>query len=540
MSRGERVGLWLSAAAVGWAVWSPLAGAGPAGPQVLRRGLLDESWTDLAGWSGAWRPLGDLVDGALLLGGFGAWTAAVFLAGGWLAVLAAAWAPEPGAGRGKRWLAGLALALCFPWAWAIGAGTALADLLALGAALSAARRAGTRSGLLWTALALSFGELGLLAPVLVQLSGGERRSTGAGLIRLGWVLAAAWIAVRSLVVPDPWGFGGADLATTLTLDGGRAVALAAASAAVLAAVRVLRGPRVPGAALLAALAIAGVCLLTGGGSVIPMACGLAAWAACVLARASSGPVGVGVAVLAIAASAAASWRESSALAADHELQTAYAVRAAAATQRLPGALPVLDSTWPPARLRALGTPSGLAALARRQGAAREVWPLRTDGEERPYVRQPLEFGIDPDGGRRVVPVAALGSATPERLRLEESSLVELVGSFAGRRLDALLWTSEGYAAARGPEWEAMGTAPGPGGVDLPRFGIGSGGLLELEGGRLRRVLERARRAGSRRGYLELRWVDDARGIANRPVAASEWIELSWGAAAGPTPEPERP
>lgn len=525
--------MWLSTAAVGWGMGRDVASAEPSGAQVLRRGLLDAEWA-AAGWSGAWRPLGDALDRIVGWGGFDLWTAATFLAGTWVAILVATRVASGGGGRWATWLAAWSVALLLPWGWLLGSGTGLSDLLAVGLALLAARWAGSWRGPAACAAALTLGEIGLLGPVLLTLEAPRRpagpRSGALGSVALAWVGVALWLSVRAWSVPEPWGGGPIQLGV-VALEGGRAVLGVLALAAALA---LLSEPRRPVlfAQTLLLVATAGVAArLTAGGSVVPVACALAVVAARTLGLAGRGPVRLVLAAAGVAVCSTLAWRESSALMEDRDEQRAYAIRAAAQTQSLPGALPLLDSTWPESRLRALAVPAGQAPLAEWFGAARPVWPLRTTGEPRPYVRRPNAIGIDPEGGARVVPTAVWGAGTPDRLELSEPATVEVLGSFAGRRLDALLWTDQGYAAARGPDWEAMGTAPGPGGATLPRFGIEVEALLSLDGGALGAQLSEARRAGSRHGYVELRWVDDARGIDHRPIAATEWIELAWGEAA---------
>jgi len=179
---------------------------------------------------------------------------------------------------------------------------------------------------------------------------------------------------------------------------------------------------------------------------------------------------------------------------------------------------------------------------------RPVWPLRPlfgmPASQRPYSSSPREelvWPFDPTlAVAAPIPVTVGGAVidaplvVDESLILEpgaadESPLLEVWGSFPqGTRMEFVIYTELGYEPG-------LWVDPGPG-LEVSDGPLGPGqrsreislrsALLASDSFALFEALVQAEDLGARVAYLELRVVDDARGVEHRPVAASAWIPLS--------------
>ena len=182
---------------------------------------------------------------------------------------------------------------------------------------------------------------------------------------------------------------------------------------------------------------------------------------------------------------------------------------------------------------------------------RPIWPWRPiwPGQEmdRNSVTPPKkqlrwEFGEQP----RTVPLLRVslegGDGSPvTELHLTTDILDDggprlvVEGTFPGARFEALVFTELGYAIGihGGPKQygpmnpEAGDTPPFGGPISLrdlftmQPMGTGTGGVQLWES------ISLSADFGATEGYLELRASDDARGIKDRAVGASQWIHLTW-------------
>ena len=111
---------------------------------------------------------------------------------------------------------------------------------------------------------------------------------------------------------------------------------------------------------------------------------------------------------------------------------------------------------------------------------------------------------------------------------DTSPRLEIWGEFPGLRLEFVVYTELGYEPAL---WREAGP-----GVDVDDGPFGPGQRLRVA--TLWQVLTsrgvqplfvalaQAEDLGARTAWLEIRAVDDARGVRHRPVAASRWIRLA--------------
>ena len=182
---------------------------------------------------------------------------------------------------------------------------------------------------------------------------------------------------------------------------------------------------------------------------------------------------------------------------------------------------------------------------------RPVWPWRAiwpgPDMDRNSITPPSrqlrwQFGEQP----RTVPLLRVtldgGDGTPIRelhlttaLLEEEGPLLLAEGTFPGARFEALVFTELGYAIGlhggpkkRGPMNASAGTVAPFGGpislrtlLTLQPMGTGGGGVALWE------AISLSADFGATEAYLELRATDDARGVKDRAVGASQWIHLTW-------------
>jgi hypothetical protein len=182
---------------------------------------------------------------------------------------------------------------------------------------------------------------------------------------------------------------------------------------------------------------------------------------------------------------------------------------------------------------------------------RPIWPWRAiwPGQEMdrnsvtpPFKQLRWQFGEQP----RTVPLLRVsldgGDGSPvTELHLttalldEEGPLLLVEGTFPGARFEALVFTELGYAIGLhggpkqyGPMDAKAGTSAPFGGpislrslLTMQPMGTGTGGVALWE------AISLCADFGATEAYMELRAADDARGVKDRAVGASQWIHLTW-------------
>ena len=237
-----------------------------------------------------------------------------------------------------------------------------------------------------------------------------------------------------------------------------------------------------------------------------------------------------------------------------ELAAAHVARTRATLEAVPaGPDPVFDATLPRLYRGAYCLNLGAADRFRVPFPAtpRPVWPLRVlfaedppGSRERRYVHRPERDLVWAFGaGQRMVPeltVSVGGRTDFGPLTLDEGvarpedggPVLELWGSYPGR-FEFLIYTELGYEAAPWTDAQGGVLEPHPLGPEshlAPVQRISLGDVLRLQSiASLSAALVQAADAGARVAYLEVRAVDDAKGIPNRPLAASPMIRLEWDA-----------
>ncbi|MEM7306882.1 MAG: hypothetical protein AAF682_09440 [Planctomycetota bacterium] len=239
------------------------------------------------------------------------------------------------------------------------------------------------------------------------------------------------------------------------------------------------------------------------------------------------------------------WADAAALAESHVARAREAVAGVPASED-----PVFDSTFPREHGGAYCLAWGAADRFRApfEASPRPVWPLRvlfaqrTPGErERRYVYRPHDHLVWPFGrAQRMVPeipVTVGGERDFGPLVLDESvatvdaggAVLEIWGTYTGR-FEFLVYTELGYEPGTWGPAEGGVLELDPGGIQSPVRRVTLGDVLRLGTlATLGDALIQAADTGATRAYLELRVVDDARGIQNRPVAASRMLPLVWDA-----------